>query len=156
MSNFLFEPQTNIQVQPLSKRTPVTYMAYKFYLSKLAKQLELKYCHIFGKLATRPENCRSRSVVYLANWNLICNRTWGVCNCYLQRGAKFNFGPPLRGSVRSPPTKVEANLFWCALGQPLKNNPRAAGPSSELGVQKIGRPTCNKNVTNWPTDANSL
>ena len=67
VSNFLFEPQTNIQVQPLSKRTPVTYMAYKFYLSKLAKQLELKYCHILGKLATRPENCRSRSVVYLAN-----------------------------------------------------------------------------------------
>ena len=38
-------------------------------------------------------------------------------------GAKFNFGPPLRGSVRSPHKKVKANLFWGALGQPLKKQP---------------------------------
>ena len=64
--------------------------------------------------------CKRRSVVYLANWTWYEIARGVFATATNEGGAKFNFGPPLRGSVRSPHKKVKANLFWGALGQPLK------------------------------------
>ena len=41
-------------------------------------------------------------MVYLANWNSICYRTWGVCNCYLQRGTKIFILDPLCEGALGP------------------------------------------------------
>ena len=67
--------------------------------------------------------CKRRSVVYLANWTWYEIARGVFATATNEGGAKFNFGPPLRGSVRSPHKKVKANLFWGALGQPLKKQP---------------------------------
>ena len=67
--------------------------------------------------------CKRRSVVYLANWTWYEIARGVFATATNEGGAKIIFGPPLRGSVRSPHKKVKANLFWGALGQPLKKQP---------------------------------
>ena len=148
-SFFLWTPTNQLYLNMQTERTHVTYMAYKFYSGKLAQQLELKkYCHISGKLATR-SRCKRRSVVYLANWTWYEIARGVFATATNEGGAKFNFGPPLRGSVRSPHKKVKANLFWGALGQPLKKQPSGGWSkrltwSSKTSVGQSVTPRCYK------------
>ena len=86
--------------------------------------------------------CKRRSVVYLANWTWYEIARGVFATATNEGGAKFNFGPPLRGSVRSPHKKVKANLFWGALGQPLKKQP-SGGWSKRLtwsSKTSVGQP----------------
>ena len=93
--------------------------------------------------------CKRRSVVYLANWTWYEIARGVFATATNEGGAKFNFGPPLRGSVRSPHKKVKANLFWGALGQPLKKQPSGGWSkrltwSSKKSVGQLVTPRCYK------------
>ena len=99
-----------------------------------------------------------RSVVYLAIWKEnILYRTWGVCNCYLQGGPLKYTRVPFARERQVPSHRGRGKPFGKPQANLSKNNPRAAGPSSILGVHDRQAILVIPHVVRkWLADPNSI